>query len=383
MLNTSTIKKILYGLGALALLFGLYGFYTRLFIGEREVSYGSYVTWGLWVAMYLFFAGIATGAFMMATLDYLFGISLFKGTGKFALWGALVTMPAALMTIGMDLGHMERIWKVYLQPNPFSLLAQMVWGYTIFVVVILVSLWFAIRDRRDVWMKVVMAIGLFLAIFLSGGVGALLGINANRAYWHVGLLPAQFPIFSLASGVAFMLIIVGWFGLVEEGRRAQMLWVLALLSIVLGLVKVYFLWADFSQSLYGGLPDNVKAVNLVLFGPYAWAFWGLQIVLGTVVPFLILVQPKLAKNGLWAGLMGAFILLGFAVARANIVFPALAIPELEGLITAFTGPHLNIDYFPSLLEWSVTLGVVGIATLAYILGIDRLPFFAGKTEATK
>ncbi|MBI3243482.1 MAG: polysulfide reductase NrfD [Chloroflexi bacterium] len=377
------IKKALYGLGAVALLLGLWGFYTRLFVGERDVNYGSYVPWGLWVAMYLFFAGISTGAYMIATLDYLFEVQLFRGTGRFALWGALVTMPAALMTIGMDLGHMERIWKVYLQPNFFSLLAQMVWGYSIFLLLTALSLWFATRERRDSPMKVLMAVGLFLSVFLSGGVGALLGINANRAYWHIGLLPAQFPVFSLASGVAFMLIIVGWFGLGSETKRPQLLWVLSLLSVVLGLVKVYFLWVDFSQSLYSGIPDNVKAVQLVLFGPYAWAFWGLQIALGTIAPILVLVQPRLAKNGLWAGLMGVLILVGFAVARANIVFPALTVPELEGLITAFHGPHLNIDYFPSLLEWSVTLGVVGLATLAYILGLDRLPFLSVKTEVTK
>lgn len=377
-----TLKRILYILGAVALVFGLYGFYLRLFVGERDVNYGSYVTWGLWVAMYLFFAGVATGAYMLATLDYLFEIPLFKGTGKFALWGALVTMPAALMTIGMDLGHYERIWKVYLQPNPLSLLAQMVWGYTIFVVVIALSLWLAMRNRHDRLMKAVMVVGLFFAIFLSGGVGALLGVNASRAYWHIGLLPAQFPVFSLASGTAFMLIVTGWFGRTDDPHRTQRLWVLAMLSVVLALVKVYFLWADFSQSLYSGLPDNVKAVQLVLFGPYAWAFWGLQIVLGTAIPMVVLVQPRLAKNGLWAGLMGVLILIGFGVARANIVFPALAVPELEGLIAAFSGPHLNIDYFPSLMEWSVVSGVIGLATLAYVLGLDRWPFL-NKSEVVK
>lgn len=377
-----TLKRILYILGAVALVFGLYGFYLRLFVGERDVNYGSYVTWGLWVAMYLFFAGVATGAYMLATLDYLFEISLFKGTGKLALWGALVTMPAALMTIGLDLGHYERIWKVYLQPNPFSLLAQMVWGYTIFLIVVALSLWLAMNNRRDWLMKGLMVVGLFFAIFLSGGVGALLGINANRTYWHVGLLPAQFPVFSLASGVAFMLIVVGWFGRADNPQRSKQLWVLAVLSVVLALVKVYFLWADFSQSLYSGLPDNVKAVQLVLFGPYAWAFWGLQIVLGTALPVLVLVQPRLAQNGMWAGLMGVFILIGFGVARANIVFPALAVPELAGLIAAFTGPHLNIDYFPSLMEWSVVSGVIGLATLAYVLGLDRWPFL-NKPEMVK
>ncbi len=141
----NTVKRVLYVLGIVALILGLYGFYSRLFIGERDVNYGSYVTWGLWVAMYLFFAGIASGSFVIATLEYLFEIPLFKGTGKLALWAAMVTLPAALISIGMDLGHLERIWKVYLQPNPTSLLAQMVWGYTIFGGVILLSLWLVAR----------------------------------------------------------------------------------------------------------------------------------------------------------------------------------------------------------------------------------------------
>ncbi|MBI5349649.1 MAG: polysulfide reductase NrfD, partial [Chloroflexi bacterium] len=167
MLNTTLLKKLTYGVGALALLLGLYGLFTRLFIGERDVNYGSYVVWGLWVAMYLFFAGISTGAYMIATLDCLFDIPLFKGTGKFALWGALVTMPVALMTIGMDLGHMERIWKVYVQPNFFSLLAQMVWGYTIFFFVIALTLWVTVfkPSKNTLFVKVLLSVGLFLAIF--------------------------------------------------------------------------------------------------------------------------------------------------------------------------------------------------------------------------
>lgn len=371
------LKRMLYFLGGLAVLAGLYGFYTRLFIGERDVNYGSYVTWGLWVAMYLFFAGVATGAYMLATLDYLFDVPLFKGTGKYALWGALVTMPAALITIGFDLGHMERIWKVYLQPNFTSLLAQLVWGYTLFTLVIIASLWLITRPGKPAGVKALFAGGLFLAVFLSGGVGALLGVNASRAAWHTGMLPAQFPVFSLTSGVALMLIIVGWF-IPDDGRRAQQLRFLGLATIVLLIVKAYYLWTDYSLALYAGTPDASQAVNLVLFGRYGWAFWGLQLGVGMLLPALALLQPRLAQNGLWAGLMGVAVLVGFGVARANIIFPALAIPELQGLLTAFTGPHLNFDYVPSLVEWSVTAGVVGLATLAFLLGTDRLPFFTAK-----
>src|SRR3972149_4435436 len=130
-----TIKRILYLLAVIALVLGLYGFASRLLFGERDVSYGSYVNWGLWVAMYLFFAGLAAGAFMAASLDYLFEVALFRGTGRWALWGTVVTLPAALLLIAFDLGHMERIWKVYLQASFSSLLAQLVWSYTVFFIV--------------------------------------------------------------------------------------------------------------------------------------------------------------------------------------------------------------------------------------------------------
>ena len=374
------LKRLTYVVGCLFLLLGIYGILTRLFIGERDVNYGSYVVWGLWVAMYLFFAGVSTGAYMIASLEYLFGVKIFKGTGKVALWGALVTMPAALATIGMDLGHMERIWKVYLMPNFGSLLAQMVWGYSLFLPVTLLSLWLVFRKPDSRWVKPLFAFGLFMAIMLSGGVGALLGVNASRPFWHVGLLPAQFPVFSLATGAAFMLLVLGWFGPKNDERLPKQLWVLSIATIGLALIKVYFLWTDFSQSVYGGMPDNVAAVNAVLYGRYWWAFWFLQIGLGTALPIVVLVQPKLAKNGTWAGAMGFLVLLGFVVARANIVFPALTVPELEGLATAFTGPHLNFDYFPSLMEWSVVLGVVGATVLAFLVGNDRLSLLTPKTE---
>ncbi len=373
-------KKVVYALGGIALVIGLWGFYDRFASGHANANYGSYVVWGLWVAMYLFFAGIAAGSYMLATLDYLFEIRLFKGTGQVMLWAAMITLPAALTSIGLDLGHMERIYKVYMRPNLLSVMAQMVWGYTIFGGLILASLIVAIRfPERKKLLKLLMAVGLFFAVFLSGGVGALLGVNASRAYWHVGLLPAQFPVFSLASGAAMMLIVLGWFAPPDE-RRQQQLWVLGLLTVSLAVIKLYFLWTDFSQSLYGQIPHNVEAVNQVLFGRYWWAFWIIQIALGTLLPVIVLLQPRLSRNGVIAGWMGFLVLLGFTAARANIVFPALTVPELEELRWAFSGPHLTFDYFPSLMEWAVTLGIVGGATIVFLLGLERLPIFSGQPK---
>jgi len=145
-------------------------------------------------------------------------------------------------------------------------------------------------------------------------------------------------------------------------------------------VKAYFLWVDYSQALYSQTQEAVAVAEQVLFGPYWWAFWILQLGLGVIVPALVLVWPGTSRRGPLVGLMGVFVLIGLAVGRTSIIFPALAFPEFEGLVDAFTGPHLGLDYTPSLMEWSVTVGVLGLATLAYLVGVDRLPLFRSRSE---
>jgi protein NrfD len=371
-----TLKRIVYFISAVAVAWGAWGIFDRLVNGHRDAAYGSYVVWGLWVAAYLFFAGCAAGAFMISSLEYLFNVKAFKGTGRTALWIGMVSLAAALASIALDLGHMERIWKVYLQGNIRSVMFQMVWGYTLFGLLMLAALFFAVRKGNvPRWL---MMVGLVLSLFVSGAVGALLGVEASRPFWHIGLFPVQFPVFSLATGAAAMLVALGLFGVKDDPNRVAQLQILSIATVVLAVIKLYFLWADFSQSMYGNVPQNVAAVRTVMFGPYWWAFWILQILIGTLIPIVVLVQPGLARHNGWAGWMGALVLLGFAVARTNIVFPALTIPEIQALMTAFSGPHLTFNYFPSGMEWAVTAGITGLAVMAFLLGSDYLPLGSQK-----
>lgn len=375
-----SVEVLLWGLIVLSLIVGAWGVYDRLVNGHENTAYGSYVVWGLWVAMYLFLAGTAAGTFFFATLDYLFRVKLFQGTGRLALFATLVTLGAGLLHIWFDQGHMERIWKVYTHPNPQSVMAQMVWGYTLFGLLVLVMLVIALRSRLPLsqpgrgaggegrLLALLSILGLPLTLFLSGGVGALLGVEISRPFWHIGLFPVQFPVFSLASGAALMLLVIGLFGDARNPQQAQQIRVLAIVTVVLQVIKLYFLWADYSQSLYGGLPQNVAAINAVLFGPYWWAFWILQILLGTLIPALMLVMPGIVRRPVWAGVAGALVLLGFAVARANIVFPALTVPEIEALQQAFSDPRLQFAYFPSPVEWALSIGILGAAAAAFLLG---------------
>ena len=376
------IRKALYVLAIITVLVGIWGAYDRLAHGHETADYGSYVMWGLWVAMYLFFTGAAVGAFTLATLDYLFNVRVFARTGQLSLLAALASLAAGLLIIWFDLGHMERIWRVYLQPDFGSVMAQMLWGYTVFGALLLAMLVLSLqRERYANWLKGLSIAGLPLALFLSGGAGALLGVEGSRPFWHVGLFPVQFPVFSLASGAAVLLLIHGLFDRTATEHRAELLRSLAILTIVLQGVKLFFLWADLSQSLYGGVELNEEAVRELLTGQYWWAFWFLQIGLGSIVPVIMLLPPKLAHQPIWAASAGALVLLGFVVARANIVFPAQSVASLEGLADAFREVRLDLSYFPSGPEWALAVGVSGLAGLLFLLAYDWLALRAEEEKA--
>jgi molybdopterin-containing oxidoreductase family membrane subunit len=200
-------------------------------------------------------------------------------------------------------------------------------------------------------------------------------VQAARPFWHVGLFPVQFPVFSLATGVAMLLTLLALFAPADP-LRPQQFRILGIISAVLLGLKLYFMWADYSQSIYGNVPMNIEAVNQVLFGTYWWAFWIVQILIGSIIPLVIVLQPKLIVRPAWAAFAGILLLAGYAVARGLIIFPALSIPEIDALAEAFTGPHLTFDYFPSPTEWAVTLGTIGLATLGYLLGSRYLPLYS-------
>lgn len=177
-----------------------------------------------------------------------------------------------------------------------------------------------------------------------------------------------------------LLTALGFFGREDDENRPKQLWILSIVSVILLIVKFYFMWADYSQSMYGNVPMNVQAVRQVLFGEYWWAFWILQILIGSLIPLVFLVQRKYATHNHWAGWMGILLLVGYAVARGLIIFPALTVPELEALVSAFSGPHLSFHYFPSLMEWAVTSGTIGIAILGFLIGSEKFNLFSQTTK---
>jgi len=408
------LEKFLWLVAIGGFIVGAYGLYDRVVGGHINVSYGSYIPWGLWVGAYIYLVGISAGAFLISALVYAFGVKRLENIGKLALFTAIVALGVSMFSIWLDLGHPERALELVLRTNFGSMMGWMIWLYTAYFVLLLVELWFALRSDFAAWsarpgftgslarfltfgkrdvsaqalandkriLRVLGSIGIPLAVAFHGGVGALFGVVGARPYWNTGLTPIMFLVGALLSGGALLTFVVLVFG-PNQGSAEHTETVVFLGQIVLGLLLLDVLleWAEYSIGLYSAVPADVASMKLVLFGSFAWVFWGVHIGLGVVIPALILILRR--QSPMWVGLAGLLIAITFISVRLNIVIPGLAVSELQGLQEAYTGPGLDLNYLPTLTEWLMQIWIVSTGLLAFLIGYRVLPIVTrGSTDPT-
>ncbi|HEU4758889.1 MAG TPA: NrfD/PsrC family molybdoenzyme membrane anchor subunit [Dehalococcoidia bacterium] len=419
--RTLAIPVGLVWLAALAV--GFVGVAQRLLTGHEMAGYTSSIPWGLWVAAYVYFVGLSAGAFLLSALIYVFGLRRLEPIGKLALFTALVSLIAALLTIWLDLGHMERFYNVFTRGNPVSMMAWMVWLYSAYFVVLTAELWFAIRGDLVEWtadpgpkgrfaslllgrlgdafgqrprvavaaaydragdMRVVRtlgAIGVPLAIAFHGGVGALFGVVGARGFWNAPLYPLLFIVGALVSGGGLLTFITAFFW-PNRGTKEHKDMVTYLGQITLALLAVYLImvWAEYSITWYADIPAASRPLYQVLGGPYPWVFWVFQVALGAAVPIAMMtLRPRSVP---WVGIASFLIAATFLATRLNIVIPGLIEPQLKGLDTAYTDGRLNYHYFPSLMEWLVFIFIGAFASGLFYAGFRALPLVGGRKEVT-
>ena len=396
-----------------ALAVGLVGVVQRLLTGHELANYTSNIPWGLWIAAYVYLVGLSAGSFLLSSLIYVFGLRKLEPIGKLALFTALVSLLAALLTVWFDIGKMERFYRVYTDGNPESMMAWMVWLYTAYFVVILAELWFALRHDLARWcarsdlqgalarlltfgfrdvsaeaaafdrraLRLLGTIGVPLAIAFNGGVGALFAAVAARPFWNASIFPVVFIIGALASGGALLTAVVAFFW-PERGTTNHRELVAFLGRMTLGLLLVYLLleWAEFSIGVYGQVPGELSPYQEIVSGQYWWVFWVIHIVVGSLIPITLLTQ--LARSVTWVGLAGALIAGSFIAVRLNVVIPGLVMPQLEGLETAYVDSRLSFTYFPSMMEWLVVVFVGALMVGLFYAGYRLLPLISAREETT-
>ncbi len=367
--------QILWVIAGIGFLVGLYGLVDRFSNGHMNTAYGSYVPWGLWVAAYTMLVGASAGAFALASVVYIFKKENWYPIAKNALLVSLAAFAGGMANVFLDLGHPERVFRLYLATNPSSIMGLMAWFYLLYGVLLVVMIFQAWSGKTDGFLQKLSFLAIPYAVLFAGAEGALFGVVGARPLWESGLTPLLFLIEGALSGVA--IVALGNFVLGQlQDEHAN---ILGKTLLALLIVLVLFEWAEFSTGLYAGIPSKTEALRVILFGPYWWTFWIFHLLLGVVVPALLLFfRPRNVGALTLASLLVAFMAIA---SKLNLVIPALTQEELSGLSAAYTGPGLTFAYFPTVTEWAVLVWTVSLAALIFLLGYQVvLPRFTKEVK---
>jgi protein NrfD len=320
------------------------------------------VPWGLWIAAYVALIGASAGAFGFAAVIFTLRKTEYYGLARLAMLVAFGAFAAGMTNVWLDLGHPFRFWKLLTQTSWTSIMGWMSWFYVIYGLILVVGLFLTRNGVIPKFMERFSWIAFLFAIAFAGAEGALFGVVGARALWESGLTPILFLVEAALFGVG--LVAAG--ALIFGGMNQQAARMLgrgdadpAGRAAAAGMGGVHHgaLCLGAGQDQRGDDdPDR----------PYWWVFWGLHLGSRRRAAGLMLLFGR--GNVLLTGIAGVLIAAMGLATKLNLVLPALAQEELDGLAHAFTGPGLAFSYFPSTMEWLVWLGTLGLGGLIVLVG---------------
>ncbi|MEM3646859.1 MAG: NrfD/PsrC family molybdoenzyme membrane anchor subunit [Thermofilum sp.] len=402
-----------------------YGWYVRAVEGLKVTALSpSFTAWGLWIAFYIFFAGLSAGAFLVSSLVYGFNFKDLEKVGRYALIVAILSLLGAFLSVLPDLGRMDRFIYLYTSPNFSSWMAIEAWMYVVYVLILLSELYFAcrtdlvrlksttvgirktlysiislgssdlsdgsqLRDRKVV--RILAIVGIPVAA--NGGTGAIFGVLGWRAMWFGGYTPIHFVLSAMLSGAAFLLatyiITNRALGIKVDSVATDKLRDVVLLLLF---IEWFFVFWELVTSFWPTAPqENTLIASLLVLGPYWWVFWIDELLIGFLIPAALLLYRPPSKAPIMACIAGLMIVLGIIGIKFNIVLPALnelplpnmpldwdiksspwtSIPGVSGELWPNLGAGL--PYFPSLWEILVEVSSISLLILLYVLLVKIIP----------
>lgn len=354
---------------------GLIGLGLRMFGGERLVGYGSYVPWGLWVALYFHGVGIAGGVFLVGAIGYLLRLPGLRDSLRVTIWTSGAALVTGLLAIGLDLGHPLRAIRMVYAPNFTSMMAFNSWMYAGFLLLLVVCFVLARKaEQRGAlndpsgWLVPLLLVGIVMSAAFPSQSGVFFGVVEAKPYWSSALLPPLFLAAAIAAGSAVLLLIQTFLQSESAALDAQPFRYLRWLTA--GSVLAYF-WLEFakiSTALWAPVSHAREPIELVLFGPFWWVFWLVHAGGGLVALYLIWRGRTLPAVG-----TGAFlVVLTFVTTRLNVLIPGQSLPELVGLGEAFQHPKLSFFYQATAAEYLLALFIGAFGVGLVYLGLRLL-----------
>jgi molybdopterin-containing oxidoreductase family membrane subunit len=294
------------------------------------------------------------------------------------------------MLLAFEIGQPLRGWFGYWHANVHSMLTEVIFCITCYLIVLSIEFVPIILENRQIHkiplfrnlahnfhiiMPLFAAVGTFLSFFHQGSLGGMFGVLFGRPFaLREGFFiwPWTFFLFilsAIASGPVFIMLIST---IMEKasGRKLVPFSTKKLLGKISGLllcVYLFFRILDVWSWASGILPKTGFTFDEMFNQFYGqWLLW-LELGVCGVLPAIILVTPSLRARAWLLYLASALACMGIVVNRYVFAIQTLAVPVMP-FDQWFT-------YIPHWTEWGTTFMMVAYSALVVSLAYRYLPLF--------
>ena len=373
------------GVSAALVVAGLALWAVQLSGGMVQTGMRNLDSWGLYITSFMFFVGLSAGGLIISSVPKAFGIAGFSGISKVAVMSSIACTVAAIGMVVVDLGQPARLWELFAYSNLGSPLMWDILVLGTYLILSCVYLWAQVRAEAGrmshAALRVISVVALVCAVLVHSVTAWIFGLQQGREMWHTALLAPWFVSSALVCGTALVMMVVmalrkaGYLHLDQAymGKLAKLLGAFVM-------VDLYFFGCDLLTEAFPG-GSGAEVVAMLVSGPLAPYFW--TEIAGCAACAVICFVPALRTNTLLV--IGSLLaILGIFCKRVQLLVGGFQIANLDyaGPLTSMqhtawdsglSGIYGGMVYWPTPLEFGVTLGVVALGFLVFFLGLKFLP----------
>lgn len=377
-----TKNKPLTAVLAVLAVVGIGAYIYQLAGGLAVTGMSNGVSWGLYITMFMFFVGLSAGGLIVASSASVFHIKRFKAVAMPAIILSTVCICLAGMFVLIDLGGIQRIWRIVTGPNPTS---PLVWDICVITLYLVINVLYLVNMRRgnDHAVSVISRFALPCAILVHSVTAWIFGLEAAKEGWYTAIMAPIFVASAMDSGLALLLVVLGILkkaGIYDTSR--ELMAMLAGLLCTCVAVDAFFIFCEVLTMAYPGAA-GAETLALLTTGPTAPFFW-FEIICGLVVPFCILVFAKNRQSAVLVNVACVLIVVGVFCKRIWLLFTAFIVPNVMGAPGIISGSSeaahatgtasfaVLSSYAPTPIEILVVAGVISLVILAFMVLASKL-----------
>ena len=368
----------LLGFIGLFVLAGLGAAYYMEHNGHWVTGMTNQVVWGTPHVFAVFLIVAASGALNVASISTVFGKTPYKPLARLSGLLAITLLVGGLAVLVLDLGRPDRLIVAMTYYNFKSIFSWNIFLYIGFMIIVAIYLWMMMERKMNDYTKPAGFFAFVWRLILTTGTGSIFGFLVARAGYDAAVMAPMFIIMSFAFGLAIFLLVL--MAACKWSDRplgdAIVMKLKNLLGVFIGAV-LYFVMVYHLTNLYITEHHGFERFILLDGGIYTSLFWVVQIGLGSLLPLALLYLPATGKSRTWISVASLLVIIGglaqmYVIIIGGQAYPMDLFPGKEVTSTFFDG--VVASYSPSLPEFILGIGGIGLALAATVVGIRVLRF---------